>query len=90
MGGGLSSDAVGRLQRLDGGDDAVAFLQALVDPGSNSYTARTDGLGLVHFLTWWAYAGPRGPTRPRGAADHGGSRRRCRGLLDRPLAAHTR
>ncbi len=57
MAGGLSSDAFGRLQRLDGGDDAVAFLEALVARGSSSYTVRTYGLGLEHFLSWAASCG---------------------------------
>jgi hypothetical protein len=35
---------------LDGGDHAVAFLAALVDRGSSSYTVRTYGLGLEGFL----------------------------------------
>jgi integrase/recombinase XerD len=57
MAAGLSSDAIGRLRRLDGGDDAVAFAEALVLRGSSSYTARTYGLGLLHFLGWLASRG---------------------------------
>jgi hypothetical protein len=57
MAGGLSSEAIGRLQRLDGGDHAVAFLEALVARGSSSYTVRTYGLGLEHFLSWSASRG---------------------------------
>ncbi len=52
MAGGLSSAAVGRLEALDDGDEAVAFLQALASRGCSSYTLRTYALGLAHFLEW--------------------------------------
>lgn len=52
MAGGLSSDAVARLETLDGGDDAVAFLERLVACGRSSYTLRTYAGGLDHFVRW--------------------------------------
>lgn len=52
MAGGLSSGAVGRLEALNGNDEVAAFLAALVDRGLSSYTLRTYGLGLEHFVRW--------------------------------------
>lgn len=52
MGGGLSRGAVERLEALDDGDEAVAFLRELASCGRSSYTLRTYALGLVHFLGW--------------------------------------
>jgi site-specific recombinase XerD len=52
MVGGLSSDAVARLDTLDDGDEAVAFLAHLVVCGRSSYTLRTYAAGLEHFLRW--------------------------------------
>jgi len=52
MAGGLSSGAVGRLEACDDGGEAVAFLAALAGRGCSSYTLRTYGIGLAHFLEW--------------------------------------
>jgi integrase/recombinase XerD len=54
MGGGLSRGAVERLQALEDGDEAVAFLRALASRGRSSYTLRTYALGVAHFLEWLA------------------------------------
>jgi integrase/recombinase XerD len=54
MAGGLSSDAVSRLKTLDGGGEAVAFLERLVVCGRSSYTLRTYAARLEHFLRWLA------------------------------------
>jgi hypothetical protein len=54
MGGGLSRGAVERLEALEDGDKAVAFLQALASRGRSSYTLRTYALGVAHFLEWLA------------------------------------
>ena len=48
----MSRGAVERLQALEDGDEAVAFLQALANRGRSSYTLRTYALGLAHFLEW--------------------------------------
>jgi hypothetical protein len=45
------------LEKLAGGDDAVAFLAALLGRGRSSYTLRTYRLGLEHFLSWLGSAG---------------------------------
>jgi integrase/recombinase XerD len=52
MGSGLSSGAAERLEALEDGDEAEAFLQALASRGRSSYTLRTYALGLAHFLEW--------------------------------------
>lgn len=54
MAGVLSSDALSRLKTLDGGGEAVAFLERLVVCGRSSYTLRTYAAGLEHFLRWLA------------------------------------
>jgi integrase/recombinase XerD len=52
MAGGLSSGAAGRLETLEDGGEAVAFLEWLVARGRSSYTLRTYALGLEHFFAW--------------------------------------
>jgi len=54
MADGFSSGAVARLEALDDGEEAFAFLADLAARGSSSYTLRTYGLGLAHFLEWMA------------------------------------
>lgn len=54
MAGGFSSGAVGRLEALEDGDEAGAFLSALASRGRSSYTLRTYALGLAHFFEWLA------------------------------------
>ncbi len=54
MADGFSSGAIARLEALDDGEEAVAFLAGLAGRGSSSYTLRTYGLGLAHFLEWMA------------------------------------
>jgi hypothetical protein len=50
----LSRGAVERLEALEDGDEAVAFLHALASRGRSSYTLRTYALGVAHFLEWLA------------------------------------
>jgi integrase/recombinase XerD len=57
MVGGLSSGVVGRLEGLNGGSEAASFLSVLVGRGCSSYTLRTYGQGLEHFLSWLAREG---------------------------------
>lgn len=54
MADGFWSGAIARLEALDDGEEAVAFLAGLAGRGSSSYTLRTYGLGLAHFLEWMA------------------------------------
>ena len=54
MAGGLSRSVVGRLEALEGGEDAIRFLESLAARGRSSYTVRSYGLGLAHFLEWLA------------------------------------
>src|SRR4051794_32716046 len=52
MAGGLSDHVVARLAALEGGAEATAFLASLVARGRSSYTLRSYGSGLEHFLAW--------------------------------------
>jgi len=57
MAGGFSSGAAERLETLNGGSEATAFLVVLLGRGRSSYTLRTYGRGLEHFLLWLERAG---------------------------------
>ena len=57
MVGGFSSGAAERLETLNGGGEATAFLVVLLGRGRSSYTLRTYGRGLEHFLSWLTRAG---------------------------------
>lgn len=54
MAGGLSRSVVVRLEALEGGEDALRFLESLAARGRSSYTMRSYALGLAHFLEWFA------------------------------------
>ncbi len=57
MAGGFSSGVAERMETLNGGGEATAFLVVLLGRGRSSYTLRTYGRGLEHFLLWLARAG---------------------------------